>query len=897
MVKLRKNPLKWFFKEKTEFPLEWFHGITSYIEFGSAQGTVSIPNDYDDYKFPSTNDELEVKRSLIALTGTFINNQDNITIDSTGFVKLKFYLNIAPFKNFNNLKISLNNNADLRVVITNFKGDILYNQTITATNNEVLFDLSQIVIGLEELYFDINTNTDNTIITNIDLNYDLTPFNITSIFKDLITNNSLNNTIATLIPYSEKGTPNGIAELDESGKLISSQLPSSVDNIKEFPTLNDFPAIGEEQTIYVALDTNKTYRWSGSEYVVIGSDLALGETPQTAYRGDRGKIAYDHTSNKGNPHSVTKAQIGLGNVDNTSDANKPVSTATATALNAKANTVDVVPITRKVANKALNADITLAKGDVGLGNVDNTSDANKPVSTATATALNAKANTVDVVPITRKVANKALNADITLAKGDVGLGNVDNTSDANKPVSTATATALNNKLNLSGGTMSGALDMGGQNITNINNLNIQDPGFGEGLTINGGNLWRISESSNNLDNTSGNLQLTKGTTRIGTFNTNGQLELPVASGTAPLLINSTTMVQNLFARYAKELSLTNIAESTDMNTLQAPGWYRCGANATVATLTNSPTTNAFFMEVTQHAGVNQRLIEYLANNTFKMWTRNYYSSSWGPWVQMATTTNVANLTDTQTIAGQKTFSNDIYHNANIVLANNKYLYSKNTGGTNYNILGINASDQTQIGNANFLNLFAGSSNNFNGKGINNVASLETRQIELKGMGTSATNGGFIDFHYADSTSDFTSRIIEDASGQLSIQGVLRLGNNNLNANSKKIINLPTPTSGTDAANKDYIDNKIQQGGYTLPSGSASWTNCSGGNGVYATFTVTFPKAFSSTPRVVAMLAKPAVCYAWNFSINTISTTGFTCTYVELSNSSSYYPNVQWIAYS
>ena len=61
--------------------------------------------------------------------------------------------------------------------------------------------------------------------------------------------------------------------------------------------------------------------------------LALGETSSTAYRGDRGKTAYDHSQlTSGNPHHVTKSDVGLGNVDNVSDADKPVSTATAAAI-------------------------------------------------------------------------------------------------------------------------------------------------------------------------------------------------------------------------------------------------------------------------------------------------------------------------------------------------------------------------------------------------------------------------------------------------------------------------------------------------------------------------------------------------------------------------------------
>jgi hypothetical protein len=124
-----------------------------------------------------------------------------------------------------------------------------------------------------------------------------------------------------------------VATLDNTGKVPSSQLPSYVDDVLEFANLASFPAIGESGKIYIAIDTNITYRWGGSSYVGISSSLALGETASTAYRGDRGKIAYDHSQ-------VThdKNLVGLGNVDNTSDLNKPISTATQTALNLKLST-------------------------------------------------------------------------------------------------------------------------------------------------------------------------------------------------------------------------------------------------------------------------------------------------------------------------------------------------------------------------------------------------------------------------------------------------------------------------------------------------------------------------------------------------------------------------------
>lgn len=122
-------------------------------------------------------------------------------------------------------------------------------------------------------------------------------------------------------------------------------------------------------------------------------------------------------------------------------------TTVAGQIATKANTADVVPNTRTISGKPLSANITLDKVDVNLASVDNTSDANKPVSTPQQTALNLKANTADVVPNTRTVAGKALSANVTLVKGDVGLGSVDNTADTAKPVSTAQQTALNLKVN------------------------------------------------------------------------------------------------------------------------------------------------------------------------------------------------------------------------------------------------------------------------------------------------------------------------------------------------------------------------------------------------------------------------------------------------------------------
>lgn len=95
---------------------------------------------------------------------------------------------------------------------------------------------------------------------------------------------------------STKGQFSGLASLDENGRVPSSQLPSYVDDVIEADTLTAFPETGESGKIYIAKDTNKTYRWSGTDYTEISASLALGETSSTAYAGDKGKVNRDAIS-------------------------------------------------------------------------------------------------------------------------------------------------------------------------------------------------------------------------------------------------------------------------------------------------------------------------------------------------------------------------------------------------------------------------------------------------------------------------------------------------------------------------------------------------------------------------------------------------------------------------
>ena len=171
----------------------------------------------------------------------------------------------------------------------------------------------------------------------------------------------------TYVKIDQMGAANGVATLDTNGLVPSTQLPSYVDDVVEVEMAGDLAsaklADGSQVTpeggkIYVAClgagATNKTYRWSGSQYVVISETLALGETASTAFDGARGKAAYDHSlaaharvdatkteasgtngyvkvdgadvlvythptvegATATNPHGTTKADVGLANVEN-----------------------------------------------------------------------------------------------------------------------------------------------------------------------------------------------------------------------------------------------------------------------------------------------------------------------------------------------------------------------------------------------------------------------------------------------------------------------------------------------------------------------------------------------------------------------------------------------------
>lgn len=176
------------------------------------------------------------------------------------------------------------------------------------------------------------------------------------------------NDINNLQTALDNKQPIGSYAILVDGKIPESQLPTYVDEILEFANQSMFPNPGSSNKIYVDLSTGDIFRWGGSSYVNLSSftgttDGLTEGTNNLYFTNQRASQAAPVQSVNTKTGSVTlnKNDIGLNNVDNTSDLNKPISTATQQALNA-------------------------------FSNVDNTSDLDKPISTATQNALDLKAN-------------------------------------------------------------------------------------------------------------------------------------------------------------------------------------------------------------------------------------------------------------------------------------------------------------------------------------------------------------------------------------------------------------------------------------------------------------------------------------------------------------------------
>lgn len=234
----------------------------------------------------------------------------------------------------------------------------------------------------------------------------------------------LNNKVQEFI--DSKGAPNGLASLNESGIIPSAQLPSYVDDVIEVDTFSNLPGTGESGKIYIVQDTNLTYRWSGTAYVEISKSLALGETSSTAYPGDKGKATTDKLNRI--PDKLITDTVNVN--QSTTEAVLNFTTYRQEAQQVGRNTLTITSATTSQAGLMSSSDKTKLDGLKDQAGITSDIDA---VQTNLETHINNKSNPHKVT------------------KTQVGLSEVDNTSDANKPISTATQNALNSKFNASDG--------------------------------------------------------------------------------------------------------------------------------------------------------------------------------------------------------------------------------------------------------------------------------------------------------------------------------------------------------------------------------------------------------------------------------------------------------------
>lgn len=313
---------------------------------------------------------------------------------------------------------------------------------------------------------------------------------------------TLNSAISGKANSSHKHDSADITSVNASaitGVIDASHLPSYVDDVLEGYLSNSkfyktkgsnntytSEITGETGKIYVDLDSNKTYRWSGSAYVVISETIALGETSSTAYRGDRGKAAYDHAAAKGSAFAsglykiATNAQghvtgatavqksditgLGIPAQDTvythpTSSGNKhiPSGGAAGQFLKWSADGTAVWAADNNTTYDNFKGATTSAAGGSGLVPAPATGAANRylrsdgtwqvPPDNNTWNAL--KGATADAAGSAGYVAAPAkgqqgyyLRGDgawAAISKSTVGLGNVDNTADSTKSVKYATS--------------------------------------------------------------------------------------------------------------------------------------------------------------------------------------------------------------------------------------------------------------------------------------------------------------------------------------------------------------------------------------------------------------------------------------------------------------------------
>ena len=268
--------------------------------------------------------------------------------------------------------------------------------------------------------------------------------------------------VTGIVPVSNGGT--GVTNVNNIKSLLG------IDSLNNTPDLLKPISIATQNALNYKLNKSDTTSLSSR----IAEKLSKSDTLSLSTRINS-KAPINNPVFTGTVSGITKTMVGLNNVDNTTDATKPISVATQNALNNKLNKSDTTSLSSRIAEKLSKSDTIsistrinskaptnnpvftgtvsgITKTMVGLNNVDNTADATKPISVATQNAINNKLSKSDTISISTRINSKApINNPVFtgtvsgITKTMVGLNNVDNTTDVAKPVSVLMQVELNKK--------------------------------------------------------------------------------------------------------------------------------------------------------------------------------------------------------------------------------------------------------------------------------------------------------------------------------------------------------------------------------------------------------------------------------------------------------------------
>jgi hypothetical protein len=419
---------------------------------------------------------------------------------------------------------------------------------------------------------------------------------------------------------ANKGVANGYASLDATAKVPAAQLPSYVDDVLEYANLAGFPATGETAKIYVALDTNKTYRWSGSAYVEISpspgtTDSLLEGSTNLYFTNTRARNAVSAAAGGLSYASAT----GVFSLDADLDAIAALAGTSGFLKKTAANTWSLDTSTYLTGNQS----ITLSGDASGSG----------------ATAISVTLASVGTAGTYTKVTTDAkgrVTSGTTLSAGDIP--------------------ALS-YLPLSGGTLTGAVTISSNNPTPLtlartsaanSNIAFTNTSFAAHIGLGNANGEIRVGTTNDLQG-SGSIVLHAGnyTSYAPTLTGTG------ASGTWGISItgNAATVTNGVYTTSAVMVSRGSLGDPADWNALTTAGVYTIATNPSL-TGSNNPAGYPYgtLLVTVDDSRVTQTYIRHDSANTTSV--RNKFNASdWQPWATLVTSINYNSYSPTLTGGG------------------------------------------------------------------------------------------------------------------------------------------------------------------------------------------------------------------------------------------------------